>query len=296
MATAILNYTENMTGDARFRAFALTYSNAILALGFTRVVDAGQINFGTVLRPAVNVSAGYEMFIFQDVLQATFPIFMRVDYAIAAVATVPALWFTFGVAHDGAGGFVGVASTTQKCAPGTTITDTHVVTIYLSGSGTAGRLAVNGRWGSASTALATNFYFSVERTHDPAGADTGEGLLIIGTLTTCAATGWRQHVYLPTGPGTVETTLGIMIPSVGTGASGTQVAVYPCFLTKGIYLNPSLNLLGYVHANIAALTPIVVTIYGASHTYLPMGATFMNLGVRVGPGGVTGSAPLMRWE
>jgi hypothetical protein len=296
MATAILTYTENMTGDARFRAWGLVISNAIQALGFVKVIDAAQINFVTVARPGANASAGYEMYAFGDALQATFPIFMRVDYAIGNVTTIPALWFTFGAGQDGAGNFVGPASTVQKMAPTTTITDTQTPNVYISGSSAGGRLALTGRWNAASTSVTTNYFFSVERTHDPAGADTGEGLLIIGTTAGTNSTSFRQHVYMPTGAGTVETTLGVMIPSVGTGANGTQVAVYPIFLTKGIYLNPSLNILGYVHANIAALTPVSVTIYGAAHVFLPLGATFGQLGIRVGPTGVTGSTFLIRWE
>jgi hypothetical protein len=64
-----------------------------------------------------------------------------------------------------------------------------------------------------------------------------------------------------------------MGPQQGTGASGTQISVYPVFYTKGVYLNPGMNVFGYFNADITAGSPVSFTVYGASHTFMPIGNT-----------------------
>jgi ABC-type amino acid transport system permease subunit len=92
---------------------------------------------------------------------------------------------------------------------------------------------------------------------------------------------------------TTETVIPALLPSVGTGASGSAVALYPIFLTKGVYLNPLANLLVCFQANITVGVQIAFTYYGSTKLYMPINNTSMPSVVR---GSVAASCYLMRDE
>lgn len=294
MATTIFSQAENMSSDALFRQKGSGYSAAI-QLGLVKVTSVGEIDWVTVTKPvSTGVSAGFEMFRFDDALQATYPVFIRVDYASAGSVQALGLWFTVGVGHDGSGNLVGPSLAVMKLAPTSAITNGQTSLSYFSVANNYLNMFMN--LGAASSLAATCGYFSIERTKDASGVDTAEGFLVMSTTTGAASSQWRQQVLFPTSGGTIETSIGCILPNVGTGANGSQVAIYPCFQSKGVFLNPGLNAFGYHHANITALVPISVTVYSGTHTYLPIGAAAEQFGVRSGPGGTSGSALLMRWE
>jgi hypothetical protein len=92
------------TTDADFRAWGLEFSNALRACGLAVTTDTGQINWTTVLHPTVaNTAAGYEVYKFTDALQATYPIFVKVEYGTGPLVAQPDIWITIGTATNGAG-------------------------------------------------------------------------------------------------------------------------------------------------------------------------------------------------
>lgn len=292
MATQIISTTFPLSSDARFRAWGLGLSDAFAAMGLVKTADAGQIDWGTVIKPvATQTVAGFEIWRFADSLQATAPVYLKIEYGTGSNASAPSLWVTVGVGTNGAGTLVGPATTTTRAYHSVAMGEGSIGLTYISGA--TNRLVFFAHLGTAATTN-TSMVLGIERTKDDTGADTAEGVLVF--LTTSSGSSWRQQVLFPTGAGTQETTLGIIMPTVGTGANGVQIAVYPQFYTKGVFLNPALNLLGYINANLSALTPTAITIYGATHTYLPIGTSIHQSLARVGPTGVNGAAPLMRWE
>lgn len=102
-----------------------------------------------------------------------------------------------------------------------------------------------------------------------------------------------QFVSSTAGVGVLELTLGVLMPSLGDGASGTSVAVYPAFASKGVFLNPMLGVMGYFSANIGAGSTVSFTYYGASHTYHPLGARASTSWNRGNP---SGGSVLMLFE
>lgn len=293
MATQIVSVLYQITNDARFRAWGLGISNALAAVGLTKAADSGQIDWGTVLRPGVaSTVAGYEIWRFSDSLQATAPVFIKVEYGTGNHVGSTGYWITVGTGTDGAGTMLGPISTRINPKSTNVLTEGQTAFTYISGANN--RIGVFGQLGAASSQLTSGTCWAVERTKDATGADTAEGILLLGNE--AGGQIWRQQVVFPTGAGTLETTLGIIMPMVGTGANGVQIAVYPQFYTKGTFLNPGLNLLAYINANLSALTPTAITFYGATHTYLPLGTQCFQALARTGPTGAAGSAPLMRWE
>lgn len=92
------------TSDATFRAWVNALLQGWADAGWVRTADTGQINPASAVKPAaVNTSAGYAMFRFDDALQSTAPIYFKVEFGTGAHATQPAMWLTVGKATNGAG-------------------------------------------------------------------------------------------------------------------------------------------------------------------------------------------------
>lgn len=279
--TTLIN---TVTTDAAFRTWGLAYNAKLAAAGLVNTADTGQVNWTTVLAAVgANTVQGYEIWRFADALQATAPIFMKVEYGSGAVAANGSIWIQLGSGSNGAGLLTGILSTRQQIQCTATA---GAITHYWSGDTNRFCVAAMG------SAVATCMLFSVERTVDANGVVTAEGALTIYRGTSV----WGQQAWSQTiGPYTAtwEGTLGVMGPVVAPfGTFGIQVAVYPIFHNKGVFLNPGLNVQIYENALIAINSTISFTVYGSSHTYMTLGSAFQN-GTR---GGFTLGVPMMRYE
>lgn len=275
MATATANLTPTNASDATFRAWGSGISAQLAAMGLVQTGDTGQINWTTVLTPAaVSTSQGYEIWTFNDTLQATAPIYIKIEYGSGITAAAnPGLWFTFGTGSNGAGTLTGPISTRQTLT--STAYATNALTCYFSGD--TNRFSASLFVQGVGATISNCQYFAFERTKDATGADTDLGLLVTWKLIAgSGSTAWGQLFWnrtTGTPAGGAETNIGAMSNSSSTGKNGTQVAVYPHFLNNaGIFVNPPMNSLSYVNADIVAFGAVSFTIYGASHTYMPIGS------------------------
>lgn len=100
-------------GNVPFRAWAQAVHDKILAAGLVQTSDTGQINLATVVRPAADALAGFEIWRFNDAEQATNPIFIRVNYYSGDAVTEQRLMFSVGKGSSGAG----VLTTEMATAP-----------------------------------------------------------------------------------------------------------------------------------------------------------------------------------
>jgi hypothetical protein len=67
----------------------------------------------------------------------------------------------------------------------------------------------------------------------------------------------------------------------------------PLFHSKGPFMNPGYNWMGYINPDFSANTTTTMTYYGTTHTYMPLGyAAFNNFGTRIGQNCCT----MIRWE
>lgn len=270
MALSTFSVAPRQDSDATFRAWGLALSTALAAAGLTKLSAgeaSGQIDWATVAGPgaSTNTSKGYEFWRFSDALHtAGSYVFIKIEYGSGAAGTSPTLWITVGTSHDGAGNLTGLTTTRyQDKSAGNSAT---AYTCRVAGG--TDRIAV-AMWESSNTAAYT-IWFSIERTKDAAGANTATGLLITTHYTGVTS----QRVYLfASGETGVEANFGCLLPSTGTGASGSSVAVYPIFFTTGVFLNPSDMLLCAFAANFTVGVPVSFTYYGATKTYMPLQAT-----------------------
>jgi hypothetical protein len=262
MAATTWSSAPDNTNDTTFRAWGSALSAQIAAMGWIQTADSGQINWTTVTRPAgTNTSAGYEIWRMDDALQATTPVYLKIEYGTAAVNTRVALWFTVGGGTDGAG-TMSAGSTTRKQAPLAASTAT-AYNSYISGG--TNRLSFH-LWTNATAGY--HVILCVERTHDGAGADTAVGALVLHGVPN-VANQYQQQVYLPAGAATAEASIGSLLPTVGTLSKGGTIGYSPIFLTSGIFLNPSRSFVHVFWANFSSLagTTVTLQLYGVDHTF-----------------------------
>src|SRR6186997_665737 len=103
------NFTNS--SDANFRVWGAYISSKLLAGGMVQTADTGQINWTTVLTPTgINTYAGYEIWRFADALQASAPVYFKIEYGEGSNVDGPAVRVKFGTGSDGAGNLTGNVS------------------------------------------------------------------------------------------------------------------------------------------------------------------------------------------
>lgn len=280
MPTAIFTVVPRNNTDAEFRAWGSALAAQFAAMGWVQTADTGQINWTTVLKPAaVNTFMGYEIWRMNDSLQATAPVFMRVDYGSSSNVLSAALNVTVGTGTNGAG--VIDPGNYPLFAPKANGNSAVLQNCYISGN--TNRLAL--AFSQSNTGSA--FWFSIERSKDAAGQDTGDSLLM--SWTDNGHTGWKQASYQIGVGSQGETGIHALMPAAGTGVGATDTAIYPLWFPRGPYLPFGLNALAYFTADIPALIAITATVYGATHTFLPLSTAFAGVVV-------AGQGLLLRWE
>lgn len=284
---ATTTLVNTVTTDAAFRTWGSAYNAKFTSIGWVNTADTGQINWTTVLASlATNTVQGYEIWRFADTLQSTAPVFLKIEYGAGAAVANGSLWFTLGSGSNGTGSLTGVQSTRQQVQCTATA---GAITHYWSGDTNRFTLAVSG------ATAATSDCFGVERTVDTTGALTSEGCLMV-TLGTSV---WGQQAWNQViGPTTAswETTIGSMGAGLAPfGTFGSQVAIYPVFHNKGVFLPPGLNLYLFEKALITAGSPISFTTYGATHTYMPLNTTSFACAGRGGFNGFS-AGTMIRYE
>ena len=91
------------SSDATFRAWGSDIAARLATAGLIQTADTGQINWVTVLRPAASAYGGYEVWRFDDTLQGTSPVFMKIEYGSSNNQATPALRITVSSGTNGAG-------------------------------------------------------------------------------------------------------------------------------------------------------------------------------------------------
>ena len=262
----LLFSTGVITDDATFRAAGKAQSDAIVAMGLVRTADTGQINWATVARPAANTSAGYEMFAFADALQATAPVLIKIIWGCGLVNDRLRHIVQVGVGTNGAGAFLGWVTTARTLSMSSVLDAGNVNRI--SGATNRVCIAFNVHLNGATNCNV----ISVERTHNAAGGDTAQGVLVFykdsnvgcpGSLLTFAGGELDAHAYYAVG----------LAPSVGHGSTGTQTMAFPVFFAAGPFFNPSLNVLGMFPGNITVGVPLTITLLGSGRQYIPLTTT-----------------------
>lgn len=257
--------------DAEFRAWGKGISDKLAAAGLIQTADTGQIDWTTVLKPTLTGTAqGYEIWRFDDGLQATAPVFFKIEYGSSPTAVNNVgIWITFGTGSNGSGTITGNPS--ARIVITTTGASANLQTCYWCGGDNRFVAALF----CAGTGAGTDkqVLLSFERSVDAAGVPTGDAVLIAFKNGQTSGVIVQHFAWSPaTGTLTAtEASLGTVMPAAGTGTTGADVALYPDFHQHGLFFNPGKNFLAYFHGAITQGVPFNFTFYGASLRYMPVG-------------------------
>jgi hypothetical protein len=280
-----------LTGDTEFRNWGQAISNALAAMGLVKTSDTGQINFTTVAKPTgATTVAGYEIWRFNDALQATTPVFIKLEYGTGNVATAHGMWITIGSSTDGAGNLTGVQISTRKQSGANA--GFAGATVYMSGA--TDRIS----WVTVFSTAQNGYGFHIERSKDASGNNTSAGVC---TYHTCSYSSYSNQEQFVPAAGPVPTQEGqpyaFAAPST-TAVSGTDVGLFPHFIFHGKLLNPRMGVITYMTADIQQFIQISVNMYGAAHNYLTLGNNThtSSTGLYPGRGLGTNVSIMMRYE
>jgi hypothetical protein len=193
MTTASWSSGNQCTTDAEFRVVGSEYAAKLAAVGLVQTADTGQINWATVLRPTGGLAnGGYEIWRFNDAMQATAPIFLKVWYGTGTPNTnCMRIYFETGTATNGAGTLSGTGSgvgfplTRAETGTGSATATTS----YLCH--TAGFFGSLWKVGNAGQGFA-----GVARTVDSTGVPDATGLLMWGWGQVTNTTGWLANLRI----------------------------------------------------------------------------------------------------
>lgn len=282
---------QQTTTDAEFRAFGSTINAQLAAMGLIQTADTGQINWVTVAKPAgANGNAGYEIWRFADALQATSPIFIKLEYGTGGISTCPGIWVTVGRASSGAGALVGTTTTRTACATQGTSALIH---LHLF-SGDTDRFVIVWGFDASDNGTPTRCIFiSVEREVDANGARVGTGVYV--TLSgTSSSPAVQEYFSQLTGGVGQESNLGIHVPRLGNGTNGSVVGIFPQYHVNNVFRPCGLNQFAYFNTAIPKNVTIAFDVYGITHTYYPLGAGAFT--TQVNRAGATGVTLMVRYD
>lgn len=259
MTTATFSVAPDLTTDATFRAWGSTLSAALATVGMVKTADTGQIDWATVVKPSgSNAFMGYEVWRFNDALQSTAPIFLKVEFGSGGVATRPAIKFTSGKSSNGAGVIGGAfGAAVQMSANGNSATPYNCYVASRDGS-----LLALSMWPASGFPV----HFFIERSRDASGVATGWAVDLSSAATQLASYVYSSATVFQTG--TPPTPLPL------NAASTTVAGVAPmfpmlCMDGQGHYWQ-SRAALQYNANDAAVAVPVTVAGWG---TYLPVSWT-----------------------
>lgn len=311
--TTLKQFIVTASANADFRAIAQIWHDFFgTTCGFVQGSDTGQVNLATVNFPgANNTDGGFEIWKFNDSLQATFPVYFKIAYGRGADANSWRVTMIFSMAGtDGAGNFVGTSSAVATWNYSNTGTRTNAdTTAYkIVGSGDTGRFVICFFPNVQSTPFGR--VLCIERTRDSTGAYTGEGILgvtSVGNDANNSNGGWFQFGFNPgyqpswkqsnaNGDGIIN-----YIKSIAGGnngyvgstprsnadnlstLSGGKVWAFPFFPGRPGWMYPLTSVMSIAMGDFPVdYSTVSLTFYGGTHTYMPLGPTmsgFFNIGL-----------------
>lgn len=271
MSIQTASLASNISTTSVFQSVVAAHRGMFAAIGLVRVPFTGEIDPSTVAAPTTaSTIQGYEIWRFNDALQATAPVYLKVGYGNAASATLYRMTVAVGSGHDGSGNLTGATPAAEVYVGGASTTSYPT---YVAGD--SGRVLIR-LW---PTVFSSNMMLlSVERLPGADGLPSAEGVVVWSTGNSTSVT---QAHCMRTSDGRVDSiTTGYYrllssAPPLSSGASGTDVALYPAraWLDRR-ETRPLHSLLTYFQADLTPNNPVTVACWdGRSRTYLPLGTT-----------------------
>lgn len=263
------------TGDVYFRQIITSIMTGLTAAGLIQTADTGQLNPLTVVFPgAINTDAGYLVYRFNDTLQATRPIFLKITIGRHSTATNFRITWQIGTSTNGAGTLGGYTTTNQTygTADSDLLTNWPCFIAGDAGTGNGGWLTMCFYPGTATTSF---FGLSISRSRNSVGAATGDGINFV-TL----ATGFFRTQYIDFAVGfqfpVINFLVGV-VPDTGVSSNFNFLGETPTFPQQPArpYLDyPDLGIVMYGQSDLATGITFKTEILGSQHTYWTVGSGY----------------------
>lgn len=267
MTTAQWLIKSGFNDDAGLRIWGTTLNQKLTALGLVQTADTGQINWNTATFPANSYVPGYEIWRFDDALQATAPIVFKLRYYHYGFGAVPPqLVLSVATGSDGAGNLTGVTSGE----------------IGVSNNGTASGPSlmcygsmVNGKLSIAlnPTAASVETFFAIHRTNDANGDPTATGCIIVTRGNVTNANAWVTCLNFPNAVRTQSNVQNYNALQLGNLAATPVGTSYRGSILVGAYPQAlaHIGLFGFIEGMFAQGATFKATLFGSTeHTYIAM--------------------------
>lgn len=271
MATRFSNTLQGTNGtNALFEAWCQFIDNTLVTTGgWVNTADTGQLNLATAVAPgAASTKVGYRIYRMNDALQATTPVFMRIDYGSGnSGATTPGFWVTIGSGSDGAGNITGVAFNGGAAASSTVRSNTTVAASACDSYGSADTNRVSLMLFVRPTANDL-MLFTLERTKDSSGNDTAAGLLM--NYTSTANNGVDGSNYIVLGGGAqppTQTGVNLAMSNLASSAFSSNVGIGLALHCKSEIVQPGMGMIAVNDGDFIAEATVTVSIYGNTRSY-----------------------------
>ena len=186
MATSVQSSTWTNANDAGFRAWGSAISAGLAAVGLVKVPVTGAVDWATAVR-GTSTEGGtpwaFEVWRFDDALQSTHPVFIKLEYGGSNSSTVtqsvPAIWVTVSRGVDAAGAPTNILAPRRPCQPyaadeSPASTRNSIEPIFVSSDGSS--ICVSPRVSSSGAHAPA---FVVDRSRDNTGTPTSAGGVIL---------------------------------------------------------------------------------------------------------------------
>lgn len=253
---------------ARGQEFAGYFETILTNGGWVRTADTGQTLAASMsgFTSTANTSSYNQIWRMADSLQATAPVYIKIEFGTGNATYCPGLWITIGTGSDGSGNITGTKLSRTQIASSGVDTTSNIVS-YLSAS--TSRLSAVLYQATGGTSLSA-FGINIERSKDSSGADSSDGIIL--NTAYCYS---DSHAYVPFS-GTARAAQTQPCPAVGYNltslASGNTIGLIPLlpFALDGCK-NPGLGFLAYMRYDTAPFNSVTVTVNSTSITYIMLG-------------------------
>lgn len=266
------NLPAYFSSSADFQAWVTGIHNALAAVGMIQTADTGQINPATVALPAAGAVAGYEIWRFNDTLQATVPVFFKIEYGGGNPVDRPSLYLTVGSGSNGAGTLTGQVGARNQMVPSSGKAAGVLLPMYVCSDGSDLYLAANIDTASNSFGL----FGYVTRPRDNSDTPTNEGVMV-GSWNT---NNGQQHVQWIPATGSIPGDLVDEFPAVSPAffarsSGGMNADVCPALMPLGGAWRYARILL-HTPTDFPAGGSFQTVIFGATHTFMSLSGTLGN--------------------
>jgi hypothetical protein len=291
MTTRAFSSHISMASSANMRIWGAELNAELTAAGLTQTTDTGQVNWTTAVLPSNGgTTIGYEIWKFNDTLQTTAPIFIKIIYAGGSIQTYwPGISFQVGTGSNGSGTLTGTVDTLASAnVYGTVASNTTAYPTYICYNATTGFFGIAYKIGSGIPG-----FFSVQRTVDSSAAPTADGCFVYSATYSSASNqgaaitmGWMHGIRFAA--------------TASTQTSHQSFCFVPSAVTSSVLTNGNKQI--YPHLGtlpeiwlIHGIGTVLVSEYPAANTFSTTivgssSATYLSLGTTVGNGAINNSA------